>query len=130
MSGEPLLTQPVGVKNGAVDLWLLLLHPGQQCWSKIETDLRVVVRDFGDAAFRVENARRRIGRVALSGDSLVPIVKGVGGILNFNRFQPRILTRWLVQVAVNADVTFHAGGAAIRREASEVRCRIGASWHS
>ena len=60
----------------------------------------------------VQNPRGAVGRVAFRGDALVPIVVGSGGILKLDRFQPRILARWLIEVAVNAKIAVfvHAYG--------------------
>ena len=73
-------------------------HPGEQRRSEIEADPRVVVDDFGDAAFAVEHARRRIRRVTLRGDPLIPVVIRIGGVLQLDRLQPRIFTWRLVEV--------------------------------
>ena len=58
----------------------------------------------------VKDARGGIRRVTLGGDALVPIVIRVGGVLQFDRFQPGILARRLIEMAVNADV-FHSASA-------------------
>ena len=82
----------------------------------------------------VENARDRIGRVAFRGDAFVPVVIGRRRILQLDRFEPGIFPRRLVEVAVNANVAFHAkddlvdgdalslgGRAAMRNVRSSVR---------
>ena len=53
----------------------------------------------------VENARRRVGRVTLGTDALVPIVIGIGGVLKLDSFKGRILPRWLIEMSVNTDVS-------------------------
>ena len=50
------------------------------------------------------NAGGAVGGVALGGDALVPVVIGGGGVLDFDGFEPGILARRLVEVAVDADV--------------------------
>src|SRR6185312_12622229 len=121
MAGESFLTQSVGFQNCAIDLRLLHFHPRQQGWAKVEADFGVVVGDFRDLSFTVENARGGIRRVALGSDALVPIVEGISRVLQFDGFKPRILSRRLIKVAMNADISFHAGSG--RETSPWVRCR-------
>ena len=72
---------------------------------KLKLDLGVVAHDVHEAPLAVQDARGGVGGVALGGDPLVPVVVGVSGILDFHRFQPGILPRWLVEMTVDTDVT-------------------------
>src|SRR5436189_12621 len=51
-------------------------------------------------------SRPAVRRVALARDAFVPVVKRGGGILNFDRFEPRVLARWLIEVTVDAKISF------------------------
>ncbi len=55
----------------------------------------------------VQNAGFGVGGVALCCDLFVPIVVGIGRILELNRLKPGILTRWLVEMTVDANRTLH-----------------------
>jgi hypothetical protein len=105
MARETLRAHAIGLQNRLVGVGRFVLHPGQQGGPEVEADARVVVDDFCDAAFRVQNARGAVGRVAFRRDALVPIVIGSGGILQLDRLQPRILARRLIEVAVNAKIS-------------------------
>ena len=70
---------------------------------KLKLILRVVIHDLDDSLLAIEDARGSIRRVALGGDPLVPIVIGIGGVLNLDRLEPGILSRRLIKVPVDAD---------------------------
>jgi hypothetical protein len=42
-----------------------------------------------------------IGPIALQGDSLIPIMKGMGTLLGLNDFEPGILTGRLIEMTMN-----------------------------
>ncbi len=88
-----------------VDVGAFCFHPGQQGRSEIEADPRVVVDDLLDAAVRIQNPGGGVGRVALGGDPLVPVVIRIGRILQLDRFQPGVFPRRLVEMTMNADVS-------------------------
>jgi hypothetical protein len=49
-----------------------------------------------------------IWSVAFKSDPFIPVVKGMGALLGFNGFQPRVLPRRLIEMAVNRDkAIFH-----------------------
>jgi hypothetical protein len=52
----------------------------------------------------IEEARPAVGRIALARDPLVPIVIRSRRVLNFDSLEPGILTRRLIEVAVDTDV--------------------------
>jgi len=104
MAAEMLRAFLVGLQNGVVCTWIIQLHPRQQRGTVVETDLRIVVDDVLDDALSIEDAGRRVGRVAFSRNALVPIVIGMGRILDFNYFKPRILPRRLVEMPVYANM--------------------------
>ncbi len=109
VAGEVLQALAVGFQNGLVDVGGLLLQPGKQGGPEVKANLGVVIDDAGDAAFGIENTRGAVGRVAFSGDALIPVVVGVGGILQLDGFQPGIFARGLIEMAVDADVAIHLG---------------------
>src|SRR4051794_34884324 len=86
-------------------LWRRRFQPRQQSWAKVETHPGVVILDLRHFLAVCQDARCTIRRVTLGGDPLVPIVIGIGRILYFDGFKPRILTWRLIKMAMNADVT-------------------------
>ena len=108
MSGKVFPAFAVRLQNRQVDVRCFGFQPREQGGAEIETDLGVVVHQPFDPALGVEDARHGIGRIALGGDALVPVVVGVGGILQLDGFEPGILPRRLIEMTMNADVTFHA----------------------
>ena len=48
-----------------------------------------------------------VRRVAFCGNPLIPVVVGVGRVLQFDNFQPGILPRRLIEMSVDANVSFH-----------------------
>jgi hypothetical protein len=49
----------------------------------------------------IDNPSIGIGTIAFEGDSFIPIVKGMGALFGLNGFEPGILPRGLVEVAMN-----------------------------
>jgi hypothetical protein len=107
MSGEAGDALGIGIENGLIDIRGAVLQPGKEGRAEVEADARIVIQDFGDATIAIQHAGEGIGRVALCGDTFVPIMVRVGGILEFDRLEPGIFARWLVKVAVDADVSTH-----------------------
>src|SRR5690348_10414248 len=81
-----------------------LLHPEQERRSEVEADLGVVVHQLHDALLVIQQSRYGIRRVTFRGDALVPVVVRVSGVLKFDRFERWILSRRLIEVAVNANI--------------------------
>ena len=100
----------VRVQDHAVGARGLVGEPLQQGGAEVEAHARVVVHDANDFVLAVGDARGAVGRVALGGDALVPVVLGRGGVLHLDGFEPGILARRLVEVAVHADVAVGWGG--------------------
>src|SRR5690606_13137908 len=69
----------------------------------------IVVDDADDAVAVIQNTCFGVWPVCFRSDPLIPVVVRVCGVLLFDRLQPRILPRWLVEVTVNANVFVHAG---------------------
>src|SRR4051812_35631780 len=95
------LTLRIRIQNHVVEPRRLLARPGQQSRTEVEADTAVIVDYPGDTGLIIQNARRSIRSVALGRDSLVPVVIRIGGILQLDCFEPGILSRRLVEVAVN-----------------------------
>src|SRR5271157_5215760 len=74
--------------------------------------IRVSTRRCSSLA--VQDAGNRIGGVALRVDALVPIVVGVGRILNLDVLQPVVFPGGLVEMAVNTDVSVHQDSSGVR----------------
>ena len=60
---------------------------------KLKPHAGVVVENADDFVVAIGNARGPVGRVALGGDAIIPVVIGRGGFLDFNGFQPGIFAR-------------------------------------
>ena len=105
VSLEAVAADAIGIDDGVIRLGRACLEPGDERRPDVEVDGRVVVDDAEDAVARIEDSRRRVRRVALGGDALVPVVIRVRRVLRLDRFQPRILARRLIEVAVNGDET-------------------------
>ena len=105
---ETLHGEPVRVHDGLVEPRMVPVQPGQQRWAEIEADLGVVVDDIDDIPVAVQDARAGIGAVAFGGDALVPVMVGVGRILDLDLLEPGVLPGRLVEMAVDADIAVHA----------------------
>src|SRR6185312_2310927 len=104
VTAEALLTIGVGIKNFAVDAARVDLKPGEEGGAEVEAHAAVVVENTDDTVLGVDDAGGSVGSVALSGDALIPIVIGSGGVLRFYGFKPGILAGRLIEVAMNADI--------------------------
>jgi hypothetical protein len=82
----------------------VLFQPGQKCGAEVETDMLVIVDNIFKASLVIQYPGMGVGLVAFLRDSFIPVMKRMSRLLDFNFFQPGILTRWLVKVAVYADV--------------------------
>ena len=109
--GERVAVAAAGGHAGAVGLHdgpahtagRLPLQPREQRGPDVERDPLEVVDDVEDAVGVVDAAGGRVGRVALGGDALVPVVVGGGRVLHLDGLQPGVLARRLVEVAVDDD---------------------------
>ena len=74
--------------------------------------------------------RGGVGRVAFGGDALVPIVIGIGGILQFDGFQPGIFARRLIKMPVNAEITlFHVERGSLMMAIMKMSAQIQRALH-
>ncbi len=67
-----------------------VFHPQEQGRPEIEADPGIVADDRHDAAFAVQIPGGGIGVIALGGDPFIPVMIGIGGILDLDGFQPGI----------------------------------------
>jgi len=102
-----LLALAIGIEDGLIGVGRAIGHPGQERGANVEADSRVIVDNSSDAVVRTQNARRRVGRVTLGGDALVPVVIGVRGVLHLDDFEPGVLARWLIKMTVNTKISVH-----------------------
>src|SRR5437588_4968347 len=107
MAGEPLLAFFVGFEDGFIGFRLLIRQPCQQRWAEVEADMAIIVRDFLDVLKTIQNSRHAVGGVTFCGDAFVPVMEWVCGVLQFDKFQPRVLARRLVEVSVNTNISVH-----------------------
>src|SRR6266850_1629462 len=105
MAGEALLAGTVGLEKGGVHPRGLRLHPGKQRGTEVKADFFVVVQDANNPAFVVQDAGGGVGSITFRRNALVPVVIGVGGVLEFDRFQPGIFPRRLVKMAMNTHIS-------------------------
>ena len=97
---------PVGFDDGAIDMGVGLLEPVHQCGSDVVADPFEVILQPQNATVLIEDAAVGVGGVAFPMYPMVPVVMGTGGGLLLDDLEPRIFTRGLVKMAVDADVFF------------------------
>jgi hypothetical protein len=107
VAGPQLDAMAVSLDDGLIYLRCLCFHPGEERRAKIEAYLSIVAHDVHDASLVVEDPRGGIRGIAFGGHPLVPIVIGVGGVLDLERFQPGIFPRRLIEMAMDAQISFH-----------------------
>src|SRR5579862_4574697 len=107
MAAKSFLAQVICLQDGPIHGRRVHFHPGEQRGAKVEAYGRIVVEHRGDIAVAVEQAGCSVWRVTLRGDALVPIVIGIGGVLQFNRLERGVFARRLIEVAVNTYVAVH-----------------------
>ena len=61
-------------------------------------------------------------KLALGGNALVPVVVRRGGILQFDRCQPGVLARRLVEMTMYTDVTLHSADSLRKPHCTVVAC--------
>src|ERR1700730_1356064 len=105
MASEFVRTEFVGFLQCGIHARRFVFQPGKQRRAEIEAHHSIVVNQLDDAVFVVENARRSIGRVTFRGDPFVPVMVWISGILQLNRFEGRILSRRLIEMTVNTNVS-------------------------
>ena len=91
----------IGVNDVGICPGVTGLEPTQQGWPKVETDVRVVINDSFAASLRIVDARATIGLVTFGVNALVPVVKRRSAGFDLDDARPRILARWLVEMAVD-----------------------------
>jgi hypothetical protein len=107
MATKSLLRLLICIDDGVVSIRRALLQPGEQGGAYVVANARVIVDNAYNAPLHIENARRRVGRVALGGDAFVPIVIRIRRILQLDGFEPRVLAWRLIEVTVDADIAIH-----------------------
>jgi hypothetical protein len=78
-----------------------LLQPGKKCGPEIETQGCVIVVKVEDLSLIIDDPGVSIWPVTFEGNPFVPVMEGVGALLRLDDLDPRILTRRLVEMAVN-----------------------------
>ena len=94
---------------------MITLDPTEKCWPKVEANVRIVVYEQLAARFRITDQRVRVGLIALGMNAFVPVVEGCGGRFDLNFTGPRILARWLVEMAMDDE----RGHVLIRTQAAK-----------
>jgi hypothetical protein len=87
----------------------VLGQPRVERRADVEARPRVVVEDAAQPTARVEEARRRVRRIALAEDARVPIAVGRRRRLGLDDAEPWMLARRLIVVAVDGDGTDASG---------------------
>src|SRR6266404_387954 len=96
-------TAYIRLEDLVVDVVSVPLEPRHQCRPEVEAHLFIVADKLDDLPLSVEDSSDRIRRVALGGDSLIPIVIWSSRVLYLDVFEPGVFARRLVEVAVDAD---------------------------
>lgn len=107
MPGAPGGTLPVGRLDRPIGFGGIFFHPQEQRRPEIEADPGIVADDPLDAAFAVQVPCGCVWGIALGGDPFIPVMIGIGRILDFNGFQPGVFAGRLVEVAVYAKESIH-----------------------
>jgi hypothetical protein len=89
----------------------MFFDPGQKRGTKIEIDLRVVVDDIHNPSIRIEDTRGGVGGIAFCSDSFIPIMVGIGGILELHRLKPGVLPRGLVKMPMDTNISVCHGSS-------------------
>jgi hypothetical protein len=91
----------VGLDDARVSFGVSAFEPGEERGAEVEAEVGVVV-DYGfDAPVRVDDAGVAVRAVALAVDALVPVVEGVRARLALDQIGPGVLSRRLVEMAVD-----------------------------
>jgi hypothetical protein len=107
VSGEKVSTFFIGFDDILIYIGRICLQPVKQRWAKVKADICVVIGYVNYFSVGAENSGSPVLSVALLGNSHIPIVKRVSGILEFHSLQPGIFPRWLVKMSVNTYITIH-----------------------
>jgi hypothetical protein len=116
VSGKALLALAVGFENGPIGFGGAVGHPREQSGANVEADAGVVVDDADDAIVGGENAGGGVGRITLGGDALVPVVIGISRVLLLDQLKPGVLTRRLIKMTVNTEISVHITLARFMKE--------------
>jgi hypothetical protein len=74
---------------------------------KLSDNMQAIVDDFYNFSGFIQYARGGVRGVTFDVNALIPIVVRIGGVLQFDRFQPRVFPRGLVEVSMHTYITFH-----------------------
>ncbi len=99
VSTVPCGALSVGRDDAAVSFRVMLLQPGEQCRSKIKTDMRVVIDDL--VCTVDNNPGGAIRPVTLGVNAFIPIVKRQRTRFWIDYSGPGILAWRLIEVSVN-----------------------------
>jgi hypothetical protein len=100
---KPSQTFPVCFKDLLIDGRKILLQPGKEGGTKIETDGGVIIDDIQNLPSCIDNPSVSIGPVALKSDPFIPVMKGMGAFFGLNDFEPGVLPGRLIEMTMNGD---------------------------
>ncbi len=103
---EPLLAEARSAAQDHLRRSAAPCHPASDSSvaPKLKLIRRVVVQDADDLVLLVLDPRGPVRRITLGRNAVVPVMVRRRRFLQLHRFQPRILARRLVKVAMHADV--------------------------
>jgi hypothetical protein len=107
MAGEALAAALICPEDRLVHPCIVPLNPGKERGAEVEADLGIVINDLYNPFLRIQDTGSRVRGVALLRDPLVPIVEGIGRILELDLLQPWIFPGRLVEVTVYAYISVH-----------------------
>ena len=97
----------VCLQDRLVDIGFMPFHPGEERWTKIEADFAIIVGDLKDAVSIIHDPCGGIRCITFCKDLFIPVMKGFRRVLDFQFIQPRIFTWRLIEMPMNAKVSFH-----------------------
>src|SRR5574337_1667097 len=101
VAATPGYAVAVALDDSMQCFWGVPLQPARERGADIKADPRIVIDQPDDPFFMVQELGPPIRRVALRSNPLIPVVVGGGGGLLFDLIGPGVLTRRLVEVAVD-----------------------------
>src|SRR5690606_5076611 len=82
----------------------LMLHPGEQRGPDVEAHPGIIIHNVNNCPLFIQNAGGSISGIALGIYTVVPVVIGIGRILDLHFIEPGVFTRWLIKMPMYAQI--------------------------